>query len=131
MQEALPCRQALVMCYVIQSERPKGAPDRWSSHGGWLHEVLLRRKEMRSSIGGTRVWKGCWDKRCLCSEGLCLCFICWQDMQLSALCQQRVSIKRSMLHLGTPAAALMQGDATHWPEARQVCCAGLCLPPAP
>ena len=44
MQEALPGRQVLVMCYVIQSKRPKGAPDRWSSHGGWLHEVLLRRK---------------------------------------------------------------------------------------
>ena len=72
--------------------------------------MLLRHKEIeRSSSGGARLRKGRWDKWRLCPEGLCLCFICWQDMQLSALCQQRMSIKRSRLHLAAPAAALLQG----------------------
>ena len=94
--------------------------------------MLLRHKEMeRSSIGSTWVRKGRWDKRCLCSEGLRLCFICWQDMQMSALCQQRVGIRRTRLHLAAPAAVLLQGDANNWTEALKVCCAGLCLPPAP
>ena len=95
---------------IKKQARPNGR----GSHGRWLHELLLRREEMeRSRIGSPRMRKGRWDKRCLCPEGLCLCFICWQDMQLSALCQQRMSIKRSRLHLGATAAALPQGDANN------------------
>ena len=92
--------------------------------------MLLRRKEMeRSSSADTRGQKMRRDKRCLSPEGLCLCFICWQSMQLSAFCQQRRGNNRSRLCLGAPTGSAAGRDARCWDEAHQVCSADRCLPP--
>ena len=74
--------------------------------------MLLRRKEVeRSSSSSPWGREVRWSNRSLCSEGLCLCFICWQCKQLSALCQQRESTDKRRLRQGTTTAALLQEDA--------------------
>ena len=64
------------MRHAMESKK-QTRPEWRGSHGRRLHEVLLRRKEMkRSSSGGPRGRKVGWAKRCLCSMRLRLCFIC-------------------------------------------------------
>ena len=82
--------------------------------------MLLRHQGMqRSSSGGTRGQMVCWVERCLCPEGLRLCFICWQGMQQSAPCRQCASDHLSRLRSSASTAALLQGDAKRWEEVHQ------------